>query len=105
MRDANQIVLKGYFDNLTQLITIGFDVGNEYINRMISDDYEEGGIFIYNDNERDQIDDSKKAGRNTTTLKRINIIAYLIELAYDLSISPVYNVSESPGFKSCLHFH
>jgi len=26
----------------------------------------------------------------------------LVELAYDLAISPLDNVSESPGFESCL---
>ena len=42
---------KGYFDNLTQYVALGFAVGNEEVNKVISSDFEEGGIFIYNDNE------------------------------------------------------
>ena len=37
-----------------------------------------------------------------THLRNANMIAYLIELAYDLAISPLDNISESPGFESCL---
>ena len=33
-------------------------------------------------------------------LKRIDMITYLIELAYDLAISPVGNISESPRFET-----
>ena len=58
--------------------------------------------FMFNEFEMKKIDESKKAGRTTTTLKRIDMIAYLIELAYDLAISPLDNISESPGFESCL---
>ena len=35
-------------------------------------------------------------------LKLIDMITYLIELAYDLAISPVDNIPESPGFESSL---
>ena len=33
------------------------------------------------------------------------MIAYLIEIAYDISISPVHNVSDNPGFESCLNIY
>ena len=95
---------KGYFDNLTQYVALGFAVGNEEVNKVISSDFEEGGIFIY-DNVNKRINATNKAGRNTTALKRIDVIAYLIELVYDLAISPVDNVSENPGFESCLNIY
>ena len=41
-------------------------------------------------------------GRNTMSLKVLDIVAYLIELAYDLATSPMDNVSENPGFESCI---
>ena len=31
---------------------------------------------------------------------QLNMVGYLIELVYDLMISPLSNVSESPGFES-----
>ena len=80
-------------------------MGNAEIDKIISSDYEEVGIFIYNANENKRINASNKAGRNTTALKRIDVIAYLIELVYDLAISPVDNVSENPGFESCLNIY
>ena len=38
----------------------------------------------------------------TTILKWIDIVAYLIELAYDLAISPADNVSQDPGLELCI---
>ena len=96
---------KGFFDNLTQYVGLGFEIGNEDIDTKLSSGLEEGGIFIFNENEKTRMDASKKAGRNTTALKRIDVIAYLIEMAYDLAISPINNVSESPGFESCLNIY
>ena len=92
----------GYFDNLCQYVALGFEVGNEEIGEKLAQEYDNGGIFMFNIFETKKIDESKKAGQSTATLKRIDMIASLIELAYDLEISPLHNISESPGFKSCL---
>ena len=70
--------------------------------KRVASEYDKGGIFSFTEHEKEIIDQSKKAGRNTTMLKRIDMIAYLIEIAYDLAISPLDNVSESPWFESCL---
>lgn len=96
---------KGYFENLIQFVAIGFDVGIDQTNEMISNNFEDGGIFIYNENESKKINASNKAGRSTTALTRIDAIAYLIELAYDLSISSINNVSRNLGFESCLNIY
>lgn len=86
-------------------MAIGFDVGIDQTNEMISNNFEDGGIFIYNENESKKINASNKAGRSTTALTRIDAIAYLIELAYDLSISSINNVSRNLGFESCLNIY
>ena len=43
----------------------------------------------------------KKRGANTWELKCIDMIAYLIQIVFDIAISPLDNVSENPGFESC----
>ena len=62
----------------------------------------ENGIFSFDENEKKRIDALKLRGRNTTIQKRADVIAYLIELCYDIAISPADNVSQNPGFESCL---
>ena len=102
---SNSASRKGFFDNLIQFVAIGFLVANDEIDRKVSLEYEQGGIFLFNENEKKRINASNKAGRNTTALKRIDMIAYLIEIAYDIAISPVHNVSDNPGFESCLNIY
>ena len=94
----------GFLDNLCQYIALGFEVGNDYVGEKIAQVIDKGGIFLFSESEKKKIDDSKKAGRNTTMLKRIDMIAYLIELAYDLAISPIDNLLESQGFESSFIF-
>ena len=94
--------MNGYFNNLSQYVALGFEVGNDEVGGKLAEDYDNGALFMFNEFEMKKIDESKKAGRTATTLKRIDTIAYLIELAYDLAISPLDNISESPGFESCL---
>ena len=59
-------------------------------------------IFSFNEYENDKIDQSIKEGVNSIMLKLINIIAYLIELVYDLEILPLDNMTKNTGFKLCL---
>ena len=88
----------GHFDNLSQSVALGFEVVNDAAGGKLAEDYDNGGLFMFNEFEMKKIDESKKEGRTTITLKRIDTIAYLIELAYDLAIiSPLYNISDSPG--------
>ena len=42
-----------------------------------------------------------KRGANTLEVKCIDMIAYLIEIVFDIAVSPLYNVSKNPGFESC----
>ena len=37
--------------------------------------------------------------------KQLNMVAYLVELFYDLCLSPQDNVSESPGFELPMGIH
>ena len=93
---------RGYFENLSQFVAIGFDVNNDEHGKIITGELENGGLFSYTNEEKRKIDSCNMRGRGTTMLKRIDIVAYLFELGYDLSISPADNVSHNPGFESVL---
>ena len=60
------------------------------------------GVILFNENEMQRINKLNIQGRNTLSLKVLDLVDYLIELAYDLAISPMDNVSENPGFESCI---
>ena len=62
---------------------------------------EYGGIFSFDENEKKKIDALRLRGRTTSALKREDMVACLVELAY-ICISPTNNVSQNPGFESCL---
>ena len=53
---------KGYFDNLSKFVAVGLEVRNDQMNEMISNGFEDGGIFVYNENEKNKIHASNKAG-------------------------------------------
>ena len=93
---------KGYFDNLEQFVAIGFDVGNEKLNKWITNELDKGGIFSFNQNEKNKIDLLRINGRATAVLKKIDVISYQIELSYNLAISQCDNVSQNPGSESCI---
>ena len=48
-----------------------------------------------------RINKLKLKGRVSFQMKCIEMIAYLVELAFDLSISIIDNVSLNAGFESC----
>jgi len=64
--------------------------------------FEEGGIFLFNDEEKMKIGNANISGRSTYKDKAIVMLSYLFELAYDLAIAPSDNVSSNPGFESIL---
>ena len=51
---SNSASRKGFFDNLIQFVAIGFLVANDEIDRKVSLEYEQGGIFLFNENEKQE---------------------------------------------------
>ena len=94
---VGSITQRGIFDNLTQYIAAGFD-GNCEIAACADKSYDEGGILVMNDNEKQQIKSSMKQTKNVIA-KFHAYLAYLMEFGYDLALSPAHNVSESFGFE------
>ena len=44
----------------------------------------------------------KSRGRNTLVEKSYDVVAYLLDIAYDIAIPPVTKVSKNPGIESWL---
>ena len=63
---------------------VAIDRNDEGKRQIVTMDYERGG--------------SNKSEQE----KRVEVISYLFELAYDLAISDQHNVSESESFESCI---
>ena len=52
---------------------------------------EDGGILLYNESNKKNIKRLKMRG-NLNEKKKVDLIAYLIELMFDLIIAPRYNI-------------
>ena len=93
---------KGFFENPQQYIALGFDAQKEYSVKTMTSDVSNGGIFSFEEIEIRKMSEINMRGRHTKEAKMIDMIAYLAELAYDLAICSVDNISSNPGFESIL---
>ena len=92
---------KGYFENLEQYVALGFEIGNSRVEKILTNITQGESMFLFSKEEIQSITKMKKRGVNTWESKCVDVIAYLIELAFDIAISPLDNVSDNPGFESC----
>ena len=67
---------------------------------ILSKDVTEGGLFLYSKEEKERIRRTKFNGKSEDK-KFMQMVAYLFELGYDLALSRIHNVSQSPGFEGC----
>ena len=88
---------RGYFENLSQFVAIGFDVNNEKVTKQMSEK-----IFDISDDDRKEISSLNFKGKHTVEMKILDVVSHLFELAYNLAISPLSNVSNNLCFESCL---
>ena len=81
---------------------IAFTVPVTFIPGLVKSS-EEGGVFLVPVDVRQKIADVRFPGLdNNTEQKVMNMLGYLAELNYGLSIAPSHNVSSNPGFETCL---
>lgn len=92
---------KGHFESLVQVVAAGFDATSEHI-KYVDRDWKDGGVLILNRNEKASIKSSMKNLNCSDTAKFRHMLAYQMELGYDLALSPDDNVSANPGFESVL---
>ena len=93
---------KGVFENLVQYVGVGFDPTNDSVMNTISEDASNGGIFSFDVVDKENIAKLNFRGHLTTKERARELVSYLLELVYDLAISPRDNVSKSLGFESIL---
>lgn len=89
----------GLFEYLDQFIGCAFSPANELISNF-DKDYEEGGLLFYTDEEKTLICKVNFKSRLDKE-KTSEMVAYLFEIAYDVAMCPMNNVSQSPGFEGC----
>ena len=92
---------KGFFENLALYVALGFTLGDKEVTKRLTNKVEGDGTFFFDQEEISEIDGMNKRGQNTWEAKCEDMVSYLIELGFDLSISVLDNVSENPGFESC----
>jgi hypothetical protein len=68
---------------------------------MLTTDVNSSGIFHWDDY-ADKIQAFNFRGATSLVEKQMHMVGYLFELAYDLCISSVDNVSLNPGLETCL---
>ena len=95
---------KGIIKNLSQHVGFGFKIDDATVDKIITTSFEESinGIFFFDEADINKIDKIKFRGYTELKKKQIIMITYLAELAYDIAISARDNVSDSPGFETCL---
>ena len=80
-------------------IACGFNPENDNVIDILTKDESDGGVFLFNNADKENINKVNFRGLNTFKEKAIEMIAYLLELAFDISIAPRDNISSSPGFE------
>jgi hypothetical protein len=97
---ATEVCRKGRFENLQQFVACGFacDSMTDEVKKILTTD---GGIFHW-ELFIEKIQGVNFRGVTTLEAKQMHMIGYLFELAYDLCIDSVANVSLNPGFETCL---
>lgn len=88
---------RGHFESLLQVVGAGFNSKGEHVGN-IDKDFKNGGIFVMDKAEEQLIKCSMKNLKCSTKVKFSHMLAYLMEMGYDLSLAPGDVVSENPGF-------
>ena len=92
---------RDHFESLQEVIATGFDPNSTQVDSL-DRDYKKGGFFIISTEEDLQIKLSMKNLKCSTKVKFNHMLAYLMELGYNLSLAPGDVVSTNPGFESIL---
>jgi len=99
-RESTRVINKrwGHFaESLLQVVGAGFNPKGEHVGN-IDKDFKNGGIFVMDKAEEQLIKCSMKNLKCSTKVKFSHMLAYLMEMGYDLSLAPGDVVSENPGF-------
>mmetsp|Transcript_40138 Transcript_40138/g.46974 ORF Transcript_40138/g.46974 Transcript_40138/m.46974 type:complete len:106 (-) Transcript_40138:58-375(-) len=88
----------GFFEDLEQYAALSFDRTKNTDSLTKTN---EEGLFVWSEDAIKKTDAMNVGSCKTLRERQLVLIAYLFEIAYDLCISPIHNVSRNPGFESC----
>ena len=63
---------------------------------------DEEGLFVWSDRTKAHVKKEKFKGAATLDDKQLHMVPYLLDFFYDIALSSVFNVSQSPGFETPL---
>jgi len=92
---------KGNFESLLQVVAAGFDPKSEHVEKL-NRDFKSGGILIFDEDEECLIKSSMKNLKCSAKVKFSHMLAYQMELGYDLALAWEDIVSANLGFESVL---
>ena len=69
--------------------------------KLTKDSDTEGGIFHFDKEDKKNME-AMKQPQGRLDKKQLNMIGYLLEIAYDLCLAPASNISGNPGFEVLL---
>ena len=92
---------RGHFESLLQVVGAGFDPKGEHVGN-IDKYFKNSGIFVRDKAEEQLIKCSMKNLKCSAKAKFSHMLAYQMELGYDLALAPEDVVSANPGFESVL---
>ena len=98
---ANSKGTVGSFESLLQVVAVGFDPTHE-VAQYLDRDVSEGGLLILDEGEKRNIKSSMKNMKCADITKFHHMIAYQMELGYDLAMCVYNNLSKNPGFEAVL---
>jgi hypothetical protein len=93
---------RGWFQDVSQYVGMAFDRQDAQAVQVLC--HEQQGVFEWKSHIYTCLQQClwhKQDMRN----KQLNMVAYLLELLYDLCLSQHVNVSESPGFELPMGIH
>ena len=72
---------------------------------MTRDCTTQGNVYHFDAGTTQKIDSMNIAGASRTETKKLNMLGYLWEIAYDLCLAPQSNISGSAGFENLIGEH
>ena len=90
-----------HFEYICRFVAAGFDPKSEHV-ESLDNDYKNGGLFIMTKDDVSRIKDTMTNLKCTAKVKFSHMLAYQMELGYNLALSPDDIVSSNPDFDTVL---
>ena len=96
-------IRRGYHEDLDVYVVIGYDQADADACAALCSPASTAsttGIFQWPASSLERIGKATVRGATTLKLKQLRAVGYMLELGFELMLSPDDDVSESPGFES-----